>query len=183
MATDISMASNALVLIGDDPISALSESVAASNLYANTYEYVLSLSPWTFALKEVKFSRLSQTPDIETGFIYAFQKPTDLIRLWAVLPTTNYRMVGEFIYSNNTEMFGRYVYKSDETGLPAHIVKCIQYKLASEFSVSVAEDEKKMEMFERMFQDALGQAMSIDSMQQPYAQIRGNPIRRGRRHQ
>lgn len=180
MSSDIDIASNALVLIGDDPISALSESVAASNLYPNTYEYVLSLHPWTFAMREQYLSRLSALPDRETGYRYAFQKPADMIRLWATLPTKDYRMVGEFVYANSTTFFARYVYKALEATLPVHFVKCVEYKLAAEFSISVAEDDRKMQLYEAKFEKALGDAMTIDSQQHPYPRIRGNPIRRGR---
>lgn len=180
MATSISMASNALVLIGDDPISALSESIAAANLYDETYEFVLSQHPWSFALKEAKFSRLSQEPDRETGFRYAFQRPPDMIRLWATFPDKDYRMVGKFIYANFAEFFGQYVFRVEETALPAHVVRCIEYKLASDFAISVAEDNERMRIFEMKYEDALGEAMAIDGQQQPYPGIRGNPIRRGR---
>ncbi len=182
MTTSISMASNALILVGDDPISALSENVAAENLYAQTYEYVLSQHPWSFALKEQLFSRLSQAPDRRTGFSYAFQKPPEMIRLWAVLPTTDYRMVGESVFSNSNEMFGRYVFKVEETHLPAHFVKCMESKLASEFSISIAEDTDKMRLYLGLYTEALGEAMAIDSQQHPYPGIRGNPIRRLRRY-
>lgn len=177
MATDIDMASNALVLIGDDPISALSEDVAAANLYASTYEHVLSEHPWSFALKEQYLSRLSQAPDRETGYAYAFQIPPDLIRMWAIMPVSQYRIVGELLYSNTNTLLARYVYKVAETSLPAHFVKAMEYKLASEFSMSVAEDENKMQIFHRMYIDALGQAMAKDSAQHPYEGIKRNPIR------
>lgn len=180
MASDIDMASNALVLIGDDPISALSEDVAAANLYSNTYEHVLSEHPWSFALKEQYLSRLTATPDRETGYSYAFQMPTDCIRLWAIMPSSNYRIVGDLLYSNTSKLLARYVYKVDETQLPAHVVKCVEYKLASEFSMSVAEDEQKMQIFHRMYIDSLGQAMAKDSMQHPYEGIKRNPIRNRR---
>lgn len=178
MATDIDMASNALVLIGDDPISALSDSTAASNLYLETYKLVLSQHPWTFALKEQFLSRLTQAPDTETGYSYAFRMPTDIIRLWAVLNIRDYRIVGENLYANATEVFARYVYKVSETLLPPHVVKTIEYKLAADFAISVAEDEQKSEIFERKYLNQLGQAMAVDAQQQPQVGIRNNPILR-----
>lgn len=177
MATSISMASNALVLIGDDPINALSDSEAASNLYDEVYEGFLSEHPWSFALKEQWLSRLTATPDPQTGYRYAFQVPTDLIRMWAALNIRDYRVVGDLIYANANELLARYVYRVDETSLPAHAVRAIQYKLASEFSVSVAEDEQKMQIFESKYIDALGRAMSVDSQQHPFVGIQNNPIR------
>lgn len=177
MATSIDIASNALLLIGDDPINALSDSVAAANLYDQTYQYVLSEHPWSFALKEQFFSRLTQTPDRLTGYQFAYQRPTDLIRLWAVFPTTPYIMMGDFVYSNASSMLGRYVYKVDETSLPPHFVKAIEYKLAAEFSIAVAEDEQKAQIFENKYLQSLRKAMGVDSQQAPFEGIQRNPIR------
>lgn len=177
MASDIDIASNALILIGDDPISSLSEDVAAANLYATTYEYFLSEHPWSFALKEQYLSRLTAAPDRETGYSYAYQMPTDLIRLWAVMPVVDYRIVGGLLYSNTSKLLARYVYKVAESSLPAHAVKCVEYKLAAEFSISVAEDEQKAALFDRKYIDILGQAMAKDSQQHPYERIQRNPIR------
>ena len=180
MASDIDMASNALILIGDDPISSLAEDVAAANLYASTYEYVLSEHPWSFAMKEQTLSRLSQAPDRETGFSYAYQMPVDLIRLWAVMPVSNYRIVGELLYANASSLLARYVYRVPESRLPAHAVKTIEYKLAADFSISVSEDEKKAQIFERKYIDSLSQSMAKDSSQHPYEGIKRNPIRNRR---
>lgn len=180
MATAIDMASNALVLIGDDPINALSDSTAASNLYDDTYQLVLSQHPWTFALKEQFLSRLTQSPDSETGYRYAFRMPTDIIRLWAVLNTQDYKIVGENLYSNSSTLFARYVYKVDETLLPPQVAKTIEYKLAADFSISVAEDEQKAQIFEQKYVNQLGQAMAADAQQQPQSPIRSNPIGRAR---
>lgn len=177
MSTAIDMASNALVLIGDNPINALSESTAADNLYSDTYALVLSQHPWSFAMKEQFLSRLSQAPDTETGYQYAFRMPTDIVRLWAILNVYDYRIVGENVYCNSTTALARYVYEVDETSLPPHVVKTIEYKLASDFAISVAEDENKSVFYERKYMDSLGQAMAIDSQQHPQVDIRNNPIK------
>ena len=177
MTTDIDMSSNALMLIGDTPINALSESPAANNLYAQTYEYVLSEHPWSFAMKELYLSRLTATPDPETGYQYAFQIPPDSIRLWAVMPTVNYRIVGEFLYANADKLLARYTYKVSETALPPHIIEAIEYKLAAKFAIAVAEDENKSMLFENKYKDALGVAMAKDAQQHPFVGLKRNNIR------
>lgn len=177
MATDIDMASNALILIGDDPINALSDSTAASNLYADTYALVLSQHPWSFAMKEQFLSRLTQAPDRETGYSYAFRMPTDVIRLWALLNVHDYRIVGENLYCNSQTALARYVYKVDETSLPPSVIKAIEYKLAADFAISVAEDDSKSKLYEMKYMDAIAQAMAIDSQQHPQVGIRNNPIK------
>ena len=180
MATAISMASNALVLIGDDPINSLSDSVAASNLYDSLYEEVLSEHPWSFALKEQDLNRLTAQPDIETGYRYAFQLPSDIIRLWAVFPVQHYDIVGNLLYANALSIFARYLYRPDETILPPHFVKTMEYRLATDFSVSVAEDEEKMKLFRGLYEKSLGSAMAKDSQQKPFAGIRMRGLSRYR---
>lgn len=177
MASNIDMASNALLLIGDSPINALSESVAASNLYPTTYEYFLSEHPWSFAMKEQYLSRLSAAPDPETGYQYAFQVPTDTIRIWAIFPQVDYRIVGDFVYCSAPKLLARYTYKVAESYLPAHAVKAVEYKLAADFSIAVAEDDTKAQIFERKYQDALQMAMAKDSQQHPFVGLRRNAIR------
>lgn len=180
MPTSIDIASNALLLIGDKPISSFTEAgagaTAAANLYDQTYEAVLSEHPWTFALKEQKLNKLSQSPDDLTNFNNAFQVPVDLIRLWAIFPHSNYTIVNNFLYSNENELLARYVFKVDELNLPPHVVKALEYKLAADFSISVTEDLKKHQLFEQKYRDMIAMARSIDSQQKPQVAIVDSPF-------
>jgi len=180
MASDIELASNALLLIGDNPISSFTEpgagATAAANLYEDTYRGLLSLHPWTFALKEQKLNKLSQTPDSLTNFTSAYQLPTDHIRTWAMLPHSDYVVVGDKIYSNQNELLLRYVYKVAETSLPPHFTKALEYLLASDFAQLVTESTSKSEYFKRLFKDQLGSAMSIDSSGHPQMPIIDSPF-------
>ena len=66
MTTKIQIVSNALVLIGDSPISDFTENDAAAagqQLYPFSYNNVLSRHPWGFAKKYQQLSKLSQTPE------------------------------------------------------------------------------------------------------------------------
>jgi hypothetical protein len=180
MASDIDIASNALILIGDNPISSFTEpgagAQAAANLYEETYKQVLSEHPWTFALKEQKLNRLSASPDPLTNWKYAFQNPTDLIRYWAIFPWSNYNQVGDLIYSNQDELLARYVYKVAESQLPAHFVKTLEYKLASDFALLVTEDDGKSALFEQKYRQTLAFARATDSQGHPQQPIISQPF-------
>jgi hypothetical protein len=180
MPSDIDIASNALILIGDDPISSFADEGAgprnASALYPETKKAVISEQPWTFALKEQFLNRLSQTPEQETGYSFAYQVPTDLIRIWAVFPHSLYVRVGDLLYSNQTTLLCRYVFDVDETAIPPHVVKAIEYKLASELSIPVAEDRAKAEFYEQKYIEQARKAMSIDSQGQPSVPIIDSPF-------
>ena len=80
MASDVSICSNALLLIGHSKISALSESEQAEAFYDSTYEDFLTQHKWKFStVKSVSLSRLTATPQNE--FDYAYQLPTDMLIL------------------------------------------------------------------------------------------------------
>lgn len=180
MASDIDIASNALLLIGDEPISAFTEAgagaTAAANLYANSYEQLLSEHPWSFAFKEQNLSRLSQVPDAKTNYKYAFQLPADLIRLWAIIPHSDYIIIGSLLYSNSTELLARYIFKPAESGLPPHFVEALQYKLASDFAISVTEDRVKAEYYTAKADRAMSKAKSVDSQGRPQQAIIDSPF-------
>ncbi len=180
MASNIDIASNALLLIGDAPISSFTEAgagaQAAANLYSQAYERLLSEFPWSFAFKEQNLSRLSASPDSKTNYKYAFQLPTDLIRLWAIMPNSRYVIIGDLLYSNETELLARFVYKVDEGSLPAHFIEALQYKLASDFSMSVTEDRNKAAYYAELTSQALARAKNIDSQGRPQQPIIDSPF-------
>jgi len=180
MPTDIDMASNALLLIGDEPISSFTDpgagATVAAAIYPETYKQVLSEHPWSFALKEQALSQLSQTPDDRTNYKYAYQMPTDLIRLWAIFEQSNYVIIGDLLYSNSNSLMARYVYKVAETALPPHFVIAMQYKLASDFANSVTESTSKAEYYEAKYRTAVAQARSIDSQGRPQESIIDKPF-------
>jgi hypothetical protein len=180
MASSIDIASNALVLIGDSPITSFDDSGAgaqtAKNLYPETYEALLGDHPWTFALKEQSLSKLTQTPDDETGYSNAFQVPVDCVRIWKIMNHSDYDIVGDLIYSNEDELICRYIYKVDESKLPSYFVKALEYKLAAEFAVAVTEDINKADFYERKHLSQLGKARTINSQGHPQVSIVDNPF-------
>ena len=121
MATDISMCSNALLLIGHGTISSFTEggagALVASNLYQSSYENLLSLHRWRFASGKVTLSRLTATPI--NDFKYAYQLPADYMVANRVIPQSDYEIFGDKIYSNQQSLALDYIFKPSETSLPA----------------------------------------------------------------
>jgi len=181
MPSSIDIASNALVLIGDSPIAAFTEpgagATAAANLYEETYKAFLSTHPWTFATKTQELSRLSETPDSRLNYNYYFQVPVDCIRIWVCYPiNTDYEVIGDRILSNQPDLVLRYLYRVDETALPAHAVKAIEYLLAMDFAQLITENTSKSEYFEQKYLAALRSAMAIDSQGHPQRAIVDSPF-------
>lgn len=180
MATSIDIASSALLLIGDNPISSFSDPGAgaqvAGTLYPEVKRRILSSHPWSFAMKQQQLNRLSQTPDKLTGFQYAFQLPTDLIRLWNTQVNSNYIIIGDLLYSNQQEILATYIYDVDEVNIPPHAVKAIEYSLAADFAISITEDNTMSQIFEQKFLNMVAQAQAIDSQNRPQSPIVDSPL-------
>lgn len=180
MSTDIDMASNALILLGDNPISSFTEAgfgaTAAANLYNETYRDLLATHPWSFAFKEQYLNQLTSTPENVTGYTYAYQLPTDLIRIWETMENADYVIVGDKLYSNMNKILLRYVYQVDETSLPPHFVKTMEYKLAAEFAPFIGEQVQLANFYEQKYMMQLGKAMAIDSSSRPQVGIVDSPI-------
>jgi hypothetical protein len=82
MTSSVSICSNALLLIGDKPISSLDEANdrarLASNLYAEARDAVLRMHPWNCAKKRVMLAPLATAPAFD--YSYQFQLPADFMR-------------------------------------------------------------------------------------------------------
>ena len=79
MATEVSICSNALRRLGDDPITSLTDDTERARLcnafYADARDACLRSHPWNFAITRASLAQLSATPVY--GFDYQFALPTD----------------------------------------------------------------------------------------------------------
>lgn len=181
MPSSIDYASNALLLVGDNPINSFDDAgagaQAAAALYPLTKQRLLSFHPWSWALKQQKLNLLSSSPDKLTSYKYQYQIPTDMIRLWSIQPHTDYIIVGDKLLSNNnTGLLATYVFDVAETQIPAPAGKALEYMLAAEFAISVTEDENKAQLYERKGRDMMAQASTIDSQGRPQMAIIDSPF-------
>ena len=85
-ASTVSICSNALLLLGDKPISDFSENNDRTRIVSNIYSYkrdrVLRLHPWNCATKRVILSPTTEPPNF--GWSYQFILPGDWLRTLSV---------------------------------------------------------------------------------------------------
>ena len=180
MATEIEIASNALLLLGDDAITSLTDDPVVNGIFEETYKSVLMTYPWSFALADETLTP-STEPFDETGYSKAFAMDSETLRVWAVFPIQNYRIVGYRLYTNASAATVRHVRRVDTSLLPATVQKALEYKLASDFAMSITEDINKANFYEQKYLDALAMAQTIDAQQHPPEPIMRNPLSRKRR--
>lgn len=99
MASEVDIVNMALTLLGDSRILSLDDDVKPAReskaIYAMTRDSLLAGYDWSFAIKRASIPALAVPPDF--GFGYAYQMPTDCLRIimigdvYAGLDLTDYR--------------------------------------------------------------------------------------------
>jgi hypothetical protein len=175
--TSIDLASNALLLIGEETISSFTDdstaALVAANLYELTFESLLTLHPWRFASKQATLSRLTDTP--VTEWSYAYQLPADFMVAQHIDDGNEmYQIYGDKLYSNNTSIILDYTFKPDESFLPAYFAELLEYRLASVFAIPITESTSKGEYYASLAIRQMTKAKTIDSQMSPSSAPVGN---------
>jgi hypothetical protein len=182
MSTDIEITSNALLLIGDNPITAWNDNSAgetvSEDFYTRTKNEVLCHYPWSFAMKSAQLVANVAVPDPEENYTKTFDVPNDLLRLWYVKPEkTNFKRVGQLYYTNATELLGGYVHSGVlEANFPDYFTVALEYKLASKFAKSITEDTPTAKDMFDLYLHHVARASSIDAQSQPQEPIHSRPF-------
>ena len=175
----VDITSNALLLIGESPISSFTEdttgALIASNLYEQTYEDLLTKHPWRFASAKASLSRLTSTP-VDT-WRYAFQLPANFLLVQHVdTGNTDYEIYQDKVYTNQSTLVLDYLFKPDESELPAYFVKLMEYTFASMFAIPVTDSATKAEYFQTLTKDQLTKSKTIDSQATPPVEFQHSPL-------
>lgn len=175
--TSIDLASNALLLIGEETISSFTDdstaALVAANLYEPTYESLLTLHPWRFASSKATLSKLTAAPVNE--WLYAYQLPADFLVAQHIDDANEkYQIYGSKLYSDNTSIVLDYTYKPDESLLPAYFAELLEYRLASVFAIPITESATKGEYYASLAERQLAKCKTIDSQMSPSSAPAGN---------
>lgn len=177
MAQKIEIISNAMILIGANPISDLSEGtegLVASSLYENTYRGLLASHSWRFCTKKAQLAKLSSAPLNE--FKYQYQLPSDIITVVKVQDNTDYEIYGDKLYSDQEEVYIDYRYRVTETLLPDYYTLTLQFLLAAQFAIPITDNSQRAQTYQQLYEDQLRRSKNIDSSSRPQDPIADDPL-------
>ncbi len=168
-SSDVSLASNAMLLLGGKTIASFTdgstESQIASNLFEHSYKFVLSQHRWRFAVKQIKLARLLEKP--EAVFSYKFQLPIDLLYLIRTVDNQSYEIYGDKLYTNSLEVTVEYVFSVATDKLPSYFAKMFEFYLASQFAIPLTGDINKATYYSQQYEKGLIKAKFMDSSSRP----------------
>lgn len=175
MTTAVSICSNALMMLGKDPIDDLYDDESdrakyCANLYPSLRDWLLRKHFWNCAIKRVLLSPLTTAPAY--GYSAQFQLPSDFLRVYEVgyarAFVTDFQVENKTILANATQLPLRYVWRNeDENNWDAGLVQVATFFMAARLAYPVTQSTT---LRDSMLQEAmreLREAKSIDGMENP----------------
>jgi len=171
--SSVSICSNALLMLGDKPISSLTESgdrvKLAANLYDSVRDDVLRLHPWNCATKREILAPLTAAPAFD--FSYQFQLPGDWLRTLQVGykgTTIEYRNEGQKLLADVTALPLVYIFRNEvEATWSRNLVHVMELAMAAKMAYAVTKSSAIRDSMRDEYARGLKAAKAIDGQDDP----------------
>lgn len=183
MASAISICSNALLMLGENPIDSFTDENSANeldtaklcaNLWPSVRDFTLRSHTWNCASKRVVLSPETSTPAF--GFEKQFALPGNWLRNIEI-NNAQASVVDHVVESGKLLMDGdvcrlRYVWRNEDPGSwDPMLVHACELAMAARLSYPVTASTSKQQMQVQLFADALKQARAVDGQDESPAQL------------
>lgn len=173
MATQVSIQSNALLMLGgstiDSPDQTGDHARLARNLYPSVRDDVLRLHSWNCATKRVMLSPLVATPAFD--FSYQFQLPGDWLRTLQVGKkgaSIAFRNEGMRILANVNTLPLVYCFRNDiEATWSANLIHVMELAMAAKMAYAVTSSASMRDSMRDEYMRELKVAKAIDGQDDP----------------
>ena len=176
MATEVSICSNALRKLGDDPITSLTEDTERARLcnafYETARDSLLRSHPWNFAITRASLTRLSSTPAY--GFAYQYALPTDPYCLRVlemeyqdyIFKIENLATEGRVLLSDEDTAKILYVGRITDTSLfDSLFVDTLTAHLSVKLAYPITNSTSLQLQMHKLYQAKLSEARSVDGQE------------------
>lgn len=165
----IALCNASLLLIGASRIQSFddgsTEGVVAEQFYERSFQALLSQYPWNFASKTQQLGQLPDAPEYE--YKYKFQLPSDYVWIQRIFPNGDYKILGDKLHSNYSDIGIKYTWRVNEEMMPVHFEQAFVYYLASQMCISLTEDTTKQATLYEQYMDEARKARSLDAQMAP----------------
>ena len=155
----LSICSDALLLLGANPISSFSEGTDEANicdrLYPNIKDSTLQAYPWSFSMKKIQLARTVNTPVNEWKYEYVL--PSDRIgpirRVFNTAAVgagtfTDWIVQGDKLLTNQETVVVDYQYSPLESAWPAYFVQLMKYMVAWHIAGPITDQDTKAQYWQ-----------------------------------
>lgn len=170
MATStVQICNNALIKLGSDTITSLSDNTKPARLCNKMYEIVrdelLRTHPWNFAIEREQLAQISTNPDF--GYSYQYQLPADCLRVLKISDTSvEYRIEGRKLLTDANAVKLVYIKKvTDVAQFDSAFSDLLALKLAAELSYSLTDNASLTGTLSELFERRFRRAKMIDAQE------------------
>jgi hypothetical protein len=155
----LSICSDALLMLGANPISSFNEGTDAANisdrLYSDLRDQALLVYPWSFSFKKIKLARLVTTPTTE--YRYEYQLPGDRLGPPRAVftsaspgqrPSKEYRIFQDKLLTDYEEVWIDYQYSVQEFEMPVYFVQLLKYMMAWHLAYPITDQDSKAQYWQ-----------------------------------
>lgn len=155
----LSICSDALLMLGANPISSFNEGTDAANisdrLYPDIRDQALMVYPWSFSFKKIKLAKLITTPITEYQF--EFQLPGDRLGPPRAAftsdspgqrPSKEYRIFQDKLLASYDEVFVDYQFSVQEFEMPVYFVQLLKYMMCWHLSYPITDQDSKAQYWQ-----------------------------------
>ena len=168
-----SIISKAFVLLGKAPINSLNTAIdngvagvaAAIQIYDSLYPKFLSQHPWRFATKTLQLNLINAPTGI-VEYQSKFQLPSDLLQPQRVRPQSSFRIFGDELFSNQSELQLDYIFQPPEADMPFYFEMALTYELAANIAMTITQQPQIAQLWNTKAEQEIARARYLDSMQQ-----------------
>lgn len=164
----VTICNSALLKLGADKITALSDTsraaVTCNTLYAYLRDEVMGSTPWRFAQTRATLSPNATVPAFDFDFTYDI--PDDCLRL--LVPDDDkiiWIQEGTSILCNEPTLNMRYIFRNtDESTWDARFAEALAWRLCTELALSLTQSIPMKQEAEKSYMAALAQARSMNAV-------------------
>lgn len=181
-ATEVSICSNALLMLGGQPINNLTENSdrarLASNLYPAVRNYVLRRHPWNCAVKRVALAPDTEVPAFDWVFQYTL--PSDFMRVLSVGEAgseVDYKIESGKLLCDVNPALLRYVWRNENPGTwDDMLVWGMTISMKAVMSYPITQSASLEQVVEDALRDVLRQARAVDGQDEPPQTLGDTPL-------
>ena len=182
MTTAVSICSNALLMLGDNPISDFDESTdrarLASNLWPTARDYVLRMHPWNCATKRVVLAPEADAPAF--GWTAQFLLPGDNLRVLGVGEQgerPRYKVEGGKILMDETVCKLLYIWRNENPATwDSMLIWGMTMAMRAIFSYGIAQSTTLEQVIDQAMREVLKKARAADAQEDEADALDDSPL-------
>lgn len=166
--SDVGICNSALLKVGAEEISSLTDDTRASNtcqlMYPILRDEVMRAAPWRFALQQNHFGVVSGTPPV-FGYQAAYDIPSNLLRVWKV-QTPRWTEIGNQILCDKADGIDVLaIYQNtDPTSWDAQFAEALSWRIAMEIALSLVQSIPMKQEMEKGYEKSMALARSTNAV-------------------